>query len=235
MRFYRISISLKLQRKRVISFQFMSFALIVCNGEPPGQAHLEARVQAASLVVAADGGILPLIEAGILPDILIGDLDSSQEPYPPNIKVIKDPDQETNDLEKALSYLLDTPHRKVLVLGATGLRLDQTLKNLSVLVQYHGKFESIVFEDQMCQIFVANQNTELSLPIGTAISLFPMSGKVDGIVTHGLKYPLLNESLENGVRDGSSNVTIASPVSISYQTGTLLLLIYHTSIPEIWP
>jgi len=212
----------------------MSFALVVCNGEPPDRAHLVARAHAASLVVAADGGILPLTEAGIVPDILIGDLDSSHEPFPSSTKVIKDPDQETNDLEKALSYVLTTSHRNVLVLGATGLRLDQTLKNLSVLMRFHGKFERLQFEDHLCLIRIADQITELSLPVGTAISLFPMSGKVDGIVTHGLKYPLKDEYLENGSRDGSSNVVVSSPISIRYRTGSLLLIIHHNSLPEEW-
>ncbi len=212
----------------------MSFALVVCNGEPPDSSHLVARARKASLVVAADGGIMPLMNARIKPDVLIGDLDSSLAPYPDGIKVILDPDQETNDLEKALSYVLSSEFKNVLVLGATGLRLDQTLKNLSVLVRFHDKFDRIQFEDLLCHIRVANKNTDLSLPVGTDISLFPISGKVDGIVTQGLMYPLLNESLENGVRDGSSNVVIDSPVSIQYESGSLLLIINHHMFPEEW-
>jgi len=213
----------------------MSFALVVCNGAPPDTDHLVARSKMASLVVAADGGIVPLLRAGITPDVLIGDLDSSIAPYPVGVEVVMDADQETNDLEKALRYLLSNEFKHVLVLGATGLRLDQTLKNLSVLMQFSDKFELLRFEDQHCTIRVADRNTEISLPVGTAISLFPLSGKVDGIVSQGLMYPLLNESLENGSKDGSSNVVISNPVSIQYAFGSLLLIINHNSFPEEWP
>jgi thiamine pyrophosphokinase len=212
----------------------MSFALVVCNGEPPDPGHLIARSQKASLVVAADGGMVPLLDAGIVPDVVVGDMDSSFAPYPASAKVVIDPDQETNDLEKALRYVENEGMKQVLVLGATGLRLDQTLKNLSVLQQFHKHFDRIVFEDALCQICIADKNTELSLPIGTVISLFPMSRKAEGIVTQGLKYPLVNESLQNGVRDGSSNLVISSPVTIQYDSGCLLLIINHHSVPEEW-
>src|SRR5690554_1051392 len=100
----------------------MSYALVVCNGEPPEIGHLTTRARNASRIVAADGGIDPLLEAGIQPHVLIGDLDSSQEPFPKGVKVIRDPDQETNDLEKALNFILTTDIENVIVLGATGLR-----------------------------------------------------------------------------------------------------------------
>lgn len=212
----------------------MSYALVVCNGEPPEIGHLTTRARNASIIVAADGGIDPLLEAGIQPHVLIGDLDSSQEPFPKGVKVIRDPDQETNDLEKALNFILTTDIENVIVLGATGLRIDQTLKNMSVLVQFDGRFSNIRFEDQRCQILVAKHATEMSLPIGTAISLFPMSGRVDGIITQGLMYALNDEPLENGVRDGSSNVVVSNPISIRYRTGSLILIVNHTNYPDTW-
>ncbi len=212
----------------------MSYALVVCNGEPPGSTQLVARAKKASLVVAADGGIVPLLNADLKPDVLIGDLDSSNGPYPSGMKVVMDPDQETNDLEKALNFVHVSGYQQVIVMGATGLRLDQTLKNLSVLAQFHSKFERIHFEDNLCSIRMADRNTDLSLPIGTGISLFPLSGKVDGIVTHGLKYPLFKESLENGIRDGSSNEVVDTPVSIRYESGSLLLIINRNLSQEEW-
>lgn len=212
----------------------MSYALVVCNGEPPESGHLIDRAKDATLIVAADGGIVPLIEAGIIPHVLIGDLDSSLAPYPDGVQVIMDPDQETNDLEKALNHVSGSGFKDVLVLGATGLRIDQTLKNMSVLMQFHSKFQNIRFEDALCQIYVAPKDTDLSLPIGTAISLFPISGRVDGIVTQGLKFALHYETLENGVRDGSSNVVVSQTVSIQYKSGTLILIINHKTYPQTW-
>jgi thiamine pyrophosphokinase len=76
-------------------------------------------------------------------------------------------------------------------------------------------------------MIILEKETELSLKIGTDISLYPISGKVEGIVTHGLKYSLHDEFLENGVRDGSSNEVVSNPVRIQYKRGYLLAIIHH--------
>ena len=49
--------------------------------------------------------------------------------------------------------------------------------------------------------------------------------RCEGIQTIGLKYPLDNESLELGVREGASNEVISSPVRISVKKGCLLLFV----------
>jgi len=212
----------------------MPFVLIVCNGEPPPVPLLRQRAQEATLRIAADGGLYHMIATSVLPDILVGDLDSANEPYPDGIKVIHKPDQETNDLEKALDVALEHGESDILVLGATGLRLDQTLKNLSVLQRYHGLFRNIVFEDAVNTIRILGKDTELSWPIGTVISLFPISGIVEDIVTEGLRYPLMNEQLKNGHRDGSSNVIDQYPARIQYGSGSLLLIVNHKQPGGIW-
>jgi thiamine pyrophosphokinase len=212
----------------------MPFVLIVCNGEPPPVPLLRQRAHEATLRIAADGGLYNMIAASVLPDILVGDLDSTSEPYPPGIKILHKPDQETNDLEKALDVALELGESDVLVLGATGLRLDQTLKNLSVLQRYHGFFRNIVFEDAVNTIRILNKDTELSWPIGTLISLFPISGIVEDIVTEGLRYPLMREQLKNGQRDGSSNVIDQFPARIRYGEGTLMLIVNHEQAGGLW-
>lgn len=205
----------------------MSKVLIVCNGESPPQALLHDHFEQADWCIAADGGYDILIAAGLRPQVVTGDLDSLANEVEEGVRLVMNPDQETNDLEKALQLAMDEGARNVVVLGATGLKLDQTLKNLSVLLQFHSRFESIYFDDERSRILILEKEAEMSLKIGTDISLFPLSGKVDGIVTEGLKYPLINESLENGYRDGSSNQVVSDPVRIQYRNGYLLAIIHH--------
>jgi thiamine pyrophosphokinase len=205
----------------------MSKVLIVCNGESPQPATLQAHFEQADWCIAADGGYDILMAVGLRPQIVTGDFDSLTTNLDEGVRQVMNPDQETNDLEKALQLALDEGGRHIVVLGATGLKLDQTLKNLSVLLQYHPRFESIYFEDERSRIMILEKVTEMSLKIGTDISLYPINGKVDGIVTEGLKYALKNESLENGLRDGSSNEVISDPVRIHYKTGVLLAIIHH--------
>lgn len=199
--------------------------LILANGQAPGQKLFEDYIAWADLFIAADGGGNTAHTLGHLPDVLIGDIDSYQphehEPY----EIIHDPDQDSNDLEKALKLALKKSASHIKILGATGLRLDHTLKNLSVLKQFNNQFKEISLQDNEGETFLLPPQFSQELATGTTVSLFPLSGKVTGITTKGLKYPLHEDFLENGIRDGSSNYVISSPFSISHKKGDLLLFI----------
>jgi thiamine pyrophosphokinase len=198
--------------------------LILCNGEPPPQNLFEEALKWADLFIAADGGGNTARSLDAAPDFVIGDLDSYRAKEDEEIELIHDTDQETNDLEKTLSFVKKRGGAHVKVLAATGLRLDQTLKNLSVLKQFNDQFQQLVFVDKHGTIQLLPHAYSKAIPVGTTVSLFPLSGKVTGVTTEGLKYSLNDEDLENGVRDGSSNRVAANLVSITYQKGDLLLI-----------
>jgi len=200
-------------------------ALVLCNGEVPSSEFVKNLRSGASFFIATDGAGNVALEYGIEPDVIIGDLDSFVRPDNFDLKLVKDEDQETNDLEKALSYILRQRFDEVTVIGALGKRIDHTLKNLSVLKQFTPKFESLVFRDVYGIIYLLPHEHTLDFPAGTPISLFPLSGRVDGIETEGLKYALYDEPLENGIRDGSSNEIIRQPAHIRYKSGDLLIFV----------
>ncbi|NGP88627.1 thiamine diphosphokinase [Fodinibius halophilus] len=203
----------------------MKKVLILCNGCPPSRALFHDNFAQADSFIAADGGANIAQNFNTLPDVVIGDLDSyeplANEPY----EVISRPDQEHNDLEKALTYARKKGGTHIHILGATGHRLDQTLKNLSVLKQFNSSFQSLVMKDNFGETQLIAPSYKTELPIGTTISLFPLSGSVTNVTTKGLKYPLTNESLTNGVRDGSSNEVVEQTVHITYKKGDLLLFV----------
>lgn len=201
-------------------------AVILCNGAPPLKEQLSHCLENAELFIAADGGGNIALSFNLVPDVVIGDLDSFTHHEAP-CTVIKDPDQQTNDLEKALLYAIKMECSSAVVFGATGQRADQTVKNLSVLKQFNTQFESLVFKDRYSDIkLISSPHTE-TLPLNTSLSLFPLSGVVSGVSSKGLKYPLKNDTLENGVFDGSSNETIEPTIEITHTSGDLLLFINH--------
>jgi thiamine pyrophosphokinase len=202
-------------------------AVIICDGTPPRAEQLKIALKQSDLFIAADGGALIAEEFGASPDVIIGDLDSYQPTGNEASDVIHAPDQDTNDLEKALQYAVKKECSDVIVFGATGKRLDHTLKNLSVLKQFNELFDSIIYKDRYSVLFLLPPHYSADFPLNTAISLFPLSGRVEGITTIGLKYPLNDSVLENGVRDGSSNETIQNRVEIVHKKGDLLIFINH--------
>lgn len=203
----------------------MKRILILCNGKPPSKHLFQQCLAATDFFIAADGGGNRARELGSTPDLVIGDLDSFESKPDENVKVIFQADQDTNDLEKALQLAKQREATHIQVLGATGYRLDHSLKNLSVLKQFTSQFDQLLFKDNYGELFLLPPRYKKKLTIGVQVSLFPLSGKVEGIQTSGLKYPLQDEALENGVRDGSSNEVVGEPVEISYRKGDLLIFI----------
>lgn len=208
----------------------MKSILILCNGNPPKESLFREYRAKTDYFIAADGGANIALELGVKPDVVVGDLDSYEGSDHEEFEIIFNPDQELNDLEKALQLAQKTNANNIYILGATGQRLDQTLKNLSVLKQFNNRFQQIRLIDNFGETRLIPRRFSDEFPIGTQLSLFPLSGKVTGIITQGLKYPLAKEFLENGVRDGSSNEVIDNPVTITHQKGDLLLFVMHNNL-----
>ena len=208
--------------------------LICCNGRPPSKELLDKLATEANIIIAADGGAATLLYAGIKPDFITGDMDSftgiKGDALPDDINLVPDPDQETNDLEKALMLAKKHDAGRVVICGATGFRIDHTLKNLSVLQQFAYAFDSVIIVDDYTTCMILPKEFSMDTMPGMPVSLFPISGRVEGITTGGLKYSLSNEFIENGIRDGSSNEAISERITITYKSGSLLLI-----IPLKWP
>lgn len=203
----------------------MKEVLVLCNGDPPSDKLFRQCRANAEYFIAADGGANIARKFGAEPDIVIGDLDSFEKLEEDTFEIAFQPDQETNDLEKALLHAQEKQATHIHILGATGQRLDHTLKNLSVLKQFDSHFEELLIRDNYGDTMLIEKSFQQEIAIGTQISLFPLSGRVSGITTEGLKYPLKNGILENGVRDGSSNEVVESHVRITYKQGDLLLFL----------
>ncbi len=199
--------------------------LVICNGTPPSRELFQRNLEETDLLIAADGGAHIALRYGHTPDVVTGDLDSYRPKGEESFEVVENRDQETNDLEKALALGLDRGAAESVIMAATGKRVDQTLKNLSVLKRFDSHFRRLLIRDDHGDTFLLPRRTRLRLPEGTLVSLFPLSGRVTGITTEGLRYGLEDEALENGVRDGSSNRAAGEEVTITYESGDLIAFI----------
>lgn len=200
--------------------------LIICDGHLPEKFWIETECKRHDYVVACDGAGNMLIDLNLLPNVVIGDLDSFDWSLKTeSIQIICDTDQETNDLEKALQFVLNKGYQRVTIIGALGKRIDHTLKNLSVLMRFDEHFPKLILKDEFGISFMARNKVEVKAEIGTTVSLVPMSGEVEGITTKGLKYSLHSESLANGKRDGTSNEMLETTAEIEVLSGKLLLFL----------
>ncbi|MFA6469982.1 MAG: thiamine diphosphokinase [Bacteroidota bacterium] len=206
-------------------------ALVICNGEMPSLKLVAPFLKTKPFIVCADGGANKVRPFGIIPHLIIGDLDSITQKtrqYFSSVPVIRNSDQNSTDLEKVLDYLLLNGFASATVIGATGDRPDHAIANFSILLKYHRRL-SLRFFDDRCSVEIVQKKIRFTAEIGQQISLVPM-GKCSGITTEGLKYPLKNESLELGVREGSSNEAVRSVVAVTVKKGSLLLFKIHPTV-----
>ncbi|MCG8374267.1 MAG: thiamine diphosphokinase [Balneolales bacterium] len=178
-------------------------------------------ISSADLTIGADSGGYVFLGHGFNPDIVLGDLDSFAYTNHKGINILQDPDQETNDLEKALNYALEKGATTCTVLGTLGKRIDHTVKNLSALLHYKEKFNSIIFRDDYGDTFLVESPYTPNFPVGTIISFFQVNKPVRSFTSTGVLYPLTNATLEMGKQDGTSNKITHQEVTISFEGGLL--------------
>ncbi|HTY38263.1 MAG TPA: thiamine diphosphokinase [Bacteroidota bacterium] len=199
-------------------------ALIIVNGEPPKKQRLLALARESRMIICADGGANVALKTGIMPHAIVGDLDSIHAEALVKFHKVpthEDRNDETTDLEKAVLWAIGAKYDHLTVVGATGRRIDHSAGNLSVPAKYYP--DAIIrFVDDFGEISYVGRELSFEGRKGEVVSLIPLS-RCDGIVTEGLQYSLNGESLELGVREGTSNVVISSPVLIKVRKGNLLL------------
>ncbi len=203
-------------------------ALIIANGEACSGELLTQLLEWNPIVMVLDGALNRVIELGIKIDIVLGDFDHDKNPqalleHQQPVEIIHTPDQEKTDLEKGIDLLLSRNHKAINIIWATGKRADHTINNITGLAKYADKATLVMYDDYS-KIYCLPKKFEKWYHAGTLISLIPVS-LVKGIATKGLKYNLSRDSLEMGIRTGSSNeAALDGIVSIEYDEGCLLMM-----------
>ena len=203
-------------------------ALIIANGASCSFELLGQLLEWSPIVVVLDNAIERVLQLDIKIDVLLGDFDGDFDPeiykekqFP--LEIVHTPNQDKTDLEKAFDYLIEKGHQAVNVVWATGKRADHTITNITNIVSYRDKLKIVILDDHS-KIFLLPNKFEKWYTKNTPISLIPI-GKVSGITTQNLFYPLNNEELTIGYRTGSSNhVTEDGIVKIEHSQGDLILM-----------
>lgn len=190
------------------------------GGGPVPAAALRACLSRAGRVVAADGGARAVLDAGGVPDAVIGDLDSiGAEALAsiPEERVHRIAEQDSTDFEKCLARI-EAP--LVLAAGFLGGRADHALAALSVLARRVGPPCVLVSDrDAACHL---PPRLALDVPSGTRVSLFPMAPI--GGTSEGLRWPIDGIAFAPAGRVGTSNEA-TGPVRLSVDGAGMLVIV----------
>ena len=197
--------------------------VVFANGEPPTKSTIEEFSQGADLIIAADGGANNALSVDLIPNFIIGDMDSITDSTRSSIektRILIDKNPEKTDLEKTIEACLSKGATLIDVLCAGGGRADHALANLSILTRF-GREARIRIIDDFFEIELVNYKLHLKEPLGTVISLVAL-GRCLGITTSGLRWNLNEATFEFGTQ-GIHNEIVDNLAKIQLETGDLLL------------
>jgi thiamine pyrophosphokinase len=205
-------------------------AIIFANGIIRSSIQISSMIQSDDWIIAADGGYRHIKKLGLEPSMIIGDMDSIpvvrlKGLIARGVSIQKYPaDKNETDLELALMESVRLGFQKILVIAALGGRLDQTMGNIFLLSMHSLENVDIRFEDGVEEVFLIRKSETITGNPGDPVSLLPLGGKVEGITTDGLRYPLCNELLLPDKTRGISNEMMHHTARILVGQGTLLCI-----------
>ena len=193
-----------------VPFHFEGLLVIVGGGDVDADLLLRLHREGAALV-GADGGADVIASYGLVPDAIVGDLDSLEDAagWDGVAPVLKLEEQDTTDFEKAL-YSTSAP--VTVALGMTGGRFDHTLAALHAVTRHAaGRHLILVDEDDLAM--AATGPIRFGVDQGERVSVHPL-GAVRFEHSEGLLFPLDGLTLAPGLRTGTSNAATAGDFTI---------------------
>lgn len=185
-------------------------------------------------LIAADRGVEFFMGTDLEPDVAVGDFDSLSAEGAKYMETLKHteirrlkPEKDDSDTQSAANYAIEQGTERIMILGATGNRIDHLMANFGLLMLGKTKQVQIVLVDAYNYMSLIESGMILKKEeqFGKYVSFFPIEGEVTGLTLKGFKYPLNSYTLK--VED--SGLTVSNEISdpeaeVTFETGKLLMI-----------
>lgn len=206
-------------------------AVIFAAGPIHEYTMVRGHIGAPDLVICADGGVRHAMVLGLKPDLVMGDFDSAgaallAEITAQNIPVEKVPaEKDQTDTHLAVLEAVRRGASEIILVGATGGRLDHTLSNLLLLPRLPAQVQvSVVDDKNVLRLLGPGGRITVAVEPGDYLSLLPLSPEVKGVVAEGVKWPLDGATLRWGESVGVSNILVEAEAFVAVREGYLLVI-----------
>ena len=180
--------------------------IILANGQYPSHLSALNKLHTAGTIICTDGSANKLLENGLTPNVIIGDMDSTtvdQNSFKGlYVKII---DQENTDLDKAFEWCRLNNLSPLTVLGTSQLREDHTIGNLILLANYSDELD-INFVTDYFTITCHHGKRSFTSFKQQLVSIVPVED-IQSITTKGLEFPLIDEPFPLSSRGISNRAT----------------------------
>ena len=187
-------------------------------------------------VIAVDAGLEALRHLHLVPDEIVGDLDTVDagiaEEYRnrPGVQFeVHKPEKDETDTELALLSAVRAGCDKVDILGALGGRMDHAIGNIQLLYRFFLQGMDISLYDAKNRLYLigGRRKFQKNEVYGTYISFLPMTETVEGLTLRGFKYPLNHRTIRLGTSLCISNELKKEEGILELERGILICVESH--------
>ncbi len=205
----------------------MKKCIVLANGQPPSKKVFDYLNSIGyDKLICADGGANSAFKFEFVPDYIIGDLDSIKpeiyDYYYDKCEIIQISRQNDTDVEKCLKFAYKNKFKDIILLGATGDRLDHSFCNLGITLKFFDKVRIRVIHQRSILSVHQGVATLKTIP-GETISIYGLDTKTK-FESEELKYPLKNFSLPFGTKESTSNIAITNEVHLKINGGKAFVI-----------
>ena len=195
-------------------------------GSMPVDFDLNSIIAQDDFIFCADGGYVHAEKQGIVPNVIVGDFDSSAQPLATKAQVVKLPcEKDDTDTYYIARQIVAQGYTHAVFCGVTGGRLDHTIANIQMLkfLEQNGVDATMMDKNTIINVII-NRKKVLNPQKDCYFSVFSMDEKCTGVSETGAKYQLSDVEITNSFPVGVSNEFTDKPVEISVKDGTLLII-----------
>jgi thiamine pyrophosphokinase len=213
-----------------------SLTVIVLAGGDAVDARIRDALPRADLVIAADSGLEQAAALALTVDLVVGDFDSVDPEAlaaaeRAGVAVERHPAvKDQTDLELAVIAAQRRDATRVVIVGSDGGRIDHALANLLLLGSPAYAALHLETLGPGGRVVAVHDRVEIAGTPGGLVTLLAVGGPARGVTTHGLEYPLQDETLEPGSTRGVSNVFVEPVVTVEVGAGVVLALIPNREV-----
>ena len=184
-------------------------------------------------IIAVDRGLAAAGALGLMPDAEVGDFDSVDPAVLADFRrqehivwEVHQPEKDDTDTELAIKRALAMGASHIVLLGATGGRLDHLLGNIHLLFPclQRGVQASVVDPGNKLYLIDGEHHFKKKDVWGTYVSFLPLTEEVRGITLRGFKYPLTDRDISIGTSLCISNELEDEEASITFREGVLVVV-----------
>lgn len=175
--------------------------------------------------IFCDCGLKHAAFLGVMPDLVVGDFDSTENPDLQVETIVLPREKDDTDTVFAVKEAIKRGFEDFLILGVIGQRLDHTLGNVSILKMLYDKGLKALMVDDYCEISALGKEPLYISGEYPYFSLINVFGEAKGVNIKNAKYPLINAEITCDYQYGVSNEVLKGKIAeVSVAEGVLLLI-----------